>query len=609
MLQHAARFALRSPVRMFWLVTCAALACPNLVGFSAAARGAVVTARPGAQAVETTYRAEQLRRFVEAASQRRVDVTGIGDSNQLSGGDYGHDHGFQKAWSDQFGMYATGVLPVSPAGSFGVSGVHYNAGHAFSSDQNHPALPAAYKQLGLGSPEAGVAGSGGFVPAGGSATNDAAVYVRSVAPFYDPMSTLAWHSTFHRFPDASGDITPQVRGAGPAYGPNALKTYPTITIPAGSGRVDVVQAIQPSVWAKGAGDWKLSLYDYEASKTGQAGGAAHGKLFSNWQRIENVDRTRGVAYSTLLAQGGKGALHAASTLKDIPDASLAEWMRQETKLQKVGQADAMMLVQIEHGGNDRNYSAPSVGDHPAPSNTGAGFRDNVSAIVARLRQVWGDAGYDTRNLFFAVGPYHVQRDPWTKDKLAEFETGVMQLADETYNLAVVRGTRMLSAQAMYAGGYYREEADDAHLSRTGYEAIGRLAVNQLTGALARDRRGWSDVSSIAFDLDQDGSAFAPQDLVLNNLTSGLTVSPEDISVWYDSTLRELKFTFPGLPGNVLPAGNYRAQLAIEDGSAGPYAYEFMASPVSAPEPSGIAMVLAATVAAATARRRHRRYQH
>src|SRR5689334_6581061 len=54
------------------------------------------------------YHGEQLLPFMQATRAQRVDIAGIGDSNQIIFGDYGHSHGQQKAWADQVGLYGSG---------------------------------------------------------------------------------------------------------------------------------------------------------------------------------------------------------------------------------------------------------------------------------------------------------------------------------------------------------------------------------------------------------------------------------------------------------------------------------------------------------------------
>jgi hypothetical protein len=175
----------------------------------------------------------------------------------------------------------------------------------------------------------------------------------------------------------------------------------------------------------------------------------------------------------------------------------------------------------------------------------------------------------------------------------------MQLADATYNVSVTRGTKMLTAMTMSADNYYITSSDNAHLSKDGYEAIGRLAVNQLASVVA-DRSTWSNVSSLTFDLDADDSSFVPGDLDLSNFTTAQAIQARDISVAYDAALHKVTFTFPGLPGDVLPAGDYEAVLHGVGGATGEYVYDFTAVPL--PEPAGAGLV-AGFLAAGLRRRR------
>ena len=99
---------------------------------------AVGSASTSTSPLNTVYRGDQIVPFLEAAAQRRVDIAGIGDSNQIADGDFGHDHGFQKAWSDIYGMYAGEVTPADAAGGFAVMGEYANAGAPSSIGSNRP---------------------------------------------------------------------------------------------------------------------------------------------------------------------------------------------------------------------------------------------------------------------------------------------------------------------------------------------------------------------------------------------------------------------------------------------------------------------------------------
>jgi hypothetical protein len=498
-------------------------------------------------------------------------------------------------------MYASEVLPAASDGGFATLGLGYQPGNPYTSDQTDPAVPPQYAAL-EPDPNLGFPSKAGFVPTGGYDQHGPTIYVNTDAPFYTTANTLVWHSSFYRFGGASGTLTPQVRGNDAVYGFSPIHTYPTISIPAGpAGVVDVQQAIQPSIWTRGAGNWKLFLYDYEQSQQGSLpSGAMNGPLYSIWQRLEDANRSAGIAYSTLLYQGGKSARDAALSLRNAPDAALAEWMRQETRLQNVPAAQAMLLVQIEHGGNDLNNPALSVGANPAPTNTPAGFEDNLSAIIGRLRQVWNDNGYDLHKLYFAIGPYHTQPPIFSQQE--GLESGAMQLADSTYNVTVVRGSKLISPQTMQHNGMY-DQFGTPHLSKKGYETIARLGVNQLVSSLPEANTGRSAISSLTFTFASDGGSFDPNYLQLDNLTTQQRIDPSMMSYTYDGFAGVLTYTFPGLPGDVLPVGDYQAKLimnlpvdfgarivVIDDppNVPGNFVYNFTAEPASLaviPEPA------------------------
>src|SRR5262245_52751012 len=60
----------------------------------AGAPAAVTGASVGTQPRDLVYNAAAMRNFIDAAAARRVDITGIGDSNQIAGPNstYGWDH-------------------------------------------------------------------------------------------------------------------------------------------------------------------------------------------------------------------------------------------------------------------------------------------------------------------------------------------------------------------------------------------------------------------------------------------------------------------------------------------------------------------------------------
>ena len=69
--------------------------------------------------------------------------------------------------------------------------------------------------------------------------------------------------------------------------------------------------------------------------------------------------------------------------------------------------------------------------------------------------------------------------------------------------------------------------------------------------------------SFQFSLNVSAS-LTTSDLLLENLTSGLVVPPSSMALSYDGQTNTATFTFPGLPGNILADGNYRATIRAQD---------------------------------------------
>jgi hypothetical protein len=51
--------------------------------------------------------------------------------------------------------------------------------------------------------------------------------------------------------------------------------------------------------------------------------------------------------------------------------------------------------------------------------------------------------------------------------------------------------------------------------------------------------------------------------VIRNITSAATIATDDIALAYDFETNTATYTFPGLPGGVLPDGNYTATLLAD----------------------------------------------
>jgi hypothetical protein len=576
-----------------WLSRAAAIAVVPMV--ARAAPITVVDTGTGSQPLNAVFHADQLVPFLQAASTRRVDITGIGDSNQMHEGG-GHQYGMQLAWANQFGMYATGVLPASANNAWPIEQIGYNAAGSFPS-QATPA-PASLAQYSLAGGD-GFPATYAYLPAG-SSDNYVSLEIAPQQPggagTLNGPGTLRFHYTYGTFTSGSGAF------------------YPTATLPASSTVLASNGAgVQTNTGASGIADGYLDIADSAARQQNGAwvsfgrSPQISGPFFASYERAENLSVTHGVSYSTLLAQGGKSARDAALSLLSEPDTALREWLRQSTVLQN---GTPMLMVNIIHGGNDRNQSALSVGPHPAPTNTPAGFEDNLDAIVTRIRQVWTAQGYDSKNLYFLLGGYQSSPFSWDGGTTANLETGAMAFADSTYNVAVVRGTQLLSAAAMQADGYYYNDGGFAHMTQASYENVDRITTEALLSTADPTLGGpRSNVSqfTVHFSADVSGS-LTPGALKLTNTATGQVIDPADMSFTFDPTTDLATWTFPGEPGGVLPAGTYEADvlgsmLTDTDGNAGSDYSTTFAAP--APEPAAMALLLTAAVTGLGLRRSRR----
>jgi hypothetical protein len=298
-------------------------------------------------------------------------------------------------------------------------------------------------------------------------------------------------------------------------------------------------------------------------------------------------------------------VHAATAIKTQSDDALREYLRNLVKLQS---GPKMLLVQVKHGGNDGGFLIPSVGPNPTRSDTPAGFADNMTALISRLRGSWIAMGYDPKNLMFEYGAYHPKEGPAFDDtgrtaveRLADWESAIINLSQQhpEYNLAVVRGSRLTTPLTMAANGWYTSADDHAHLSIDGYVGVPELDVRQVVSYANPDEvQNRSNVTSLSFTFDSDVSAeLSPDDLALRESGSDALIDPFNFAVDWDAATKTATWTFQGLPLGELPAGDYEATVRLAQlggatgagggGASGDYVFNFTAEPIAIPEPAAL----------------------
>jgi MYXO-CTERM domain-containing protein len=585
---------------------CLLIGAVTLVFVTGSARSAVVQNHSvGTTARDLVYNAPALRKIVDAAEARRVDIIGVGDSNQGGGGGYGWDHGYPEAWQKRYGWYATGVFGMNADGGWdGGQGYIDSWGRPWAA-QNTGA-PAGLDKFrlwydALNDVVNDFPSSYAYLPP--SYTETTAHWLPTTVIARDSKlwgQNLNWHLTYGTFENGNGGFTPAV------IGPSGLVTKGPL-VPTNTGQVGLRQ-LELHV---GSNQYKNLPSELRFSISQYGEPSIQGPFFGLWQRVEGDKRT-GVSYSTMLWQGGRGLFHAATALQAQSNEALATYLRNVVQTQH---GEPIAMVQVEHGGNDGAFADPSVGPNPTASNTAAGFADNMHAVVLRLREVWAGMGFKAENLVFQYGPYHPV-EGYTFEgsgvsrvqRLAGYEDAVIQLAQQhpEYNLAVLRGSRLTTPITMADKGWY-DPTGSAHLTKEGYIGVAELAVAQ-TIAYAHPERitDKSVVTSLQFTFDEDVEAALDQELLsLKNLTTNTFLDSGKFAVEWDAATRTARWIFPGFGLGELPVGDYEGTLSKTlFGGTTDYTFNFTATPN--PEPASVGLFAMAGLALGRRRRAAKR---
>lgn len=455
--------------------------------------------------------AQDLAPWVAAVRQGRADLVGMGDSNQLFGG-HGWDDGFLRAVHEQLGLYATGLSscgenrgvgagvgwrwyaraagqnpPLLNFGAPGVLDLAIDTGRFFS-DPTMGMRPLFYVHIAKGA-RVGPGFSPGFVV--------------EPNPALDVSSALRFHFVYGIF-DTPGDgrFTPIVRIEDPPYtefatGSTVLTRGPE-GVPAhvASSSLDI-----PAAPRSGPIAFRF---------TSPSGEDLVGPLVFYYVYAEDPSRTQGGSFNTLYAVGGNSARDMAEAVQ-VTDPLTFRVFFGELR-QRQGETKAV-LVRINTGLNDRNETLPSRGEGFTPGNSPAAFRDNLQAIIDRLREVWAMAGWPEEELFFVITVSHPVDDP-DDEQLLAYRLEAEAVARANPRTASVRLDRLTTKGEMLANGWYNAGGFDVnHLTRAGFE---NLASRELAAILSSacvadwDESGEVEPSDIRafFDAYRDGNADA-----------------------------------------------------------------------------------------------------
>lgn len=418
------------------------------------------------------------------ALAHRLDVVGLGDSNQVFGGS-GFDHGQTLAWAESFGCWGTGL---TSAGENDGSG----AGIGFES-QTYSTSPSAIRYQGAPKPlDQVMAGIGGVHPhryaflAEDEWVEGTKLMGMSVSPAH-PLGTsgalraLFVYGTFERAPGSTGVLR--------TFTPMARLDAPPFTVLARGAAVATMSTPRSEIRSV-----TLDI-PADASRSSSVGvrwtdpamPRLNGPFLAFYQRVERRDKVDGVAFSTLYAKGGQSARDMAEQLISAPNAQLKAFFAVLRDRQAdVGAAAApvrRVLVRINTGLNDMNEPLASVGtNRVADGDSPEAFADNLQAIIDRIREVWTISGWPEDELYFVLVPSHPLPDAAGESELAALRTAAEAVARANPRCACVRLERVVTAQEMIDNNWYFSPTDRSHLRQDGYVEISRREVAALRAA-------------------------------------------------------------------------------------------------------------------------------
>lgn len=411
--------------------------------------------------------AEALRPFFDRAAVARVDVVGIGDSNQAFGG-HGWDHGCAKALAEQFGVYATGLHSAGENGGNG-AGIGYTwqgfstlwsgafdyanapTWHNARLPGSTPLHPSNYLHL-----QAGL-------------QNGAAI---STGISLEPTSPLGvngplrFHITHGLFTgEGPGSLRPAIRLDQPPY--SNLAVSPTISTRAASNEIQTLTLDLPAA-ARNA---------WLGFRFVPAGVDLVGPCIMYWSRVERTDRSAGASFHTLMGLGGASARRMAEGVLSATDEQLTLYFSLVRSLQSSQRA---VLIRINTGLNDRNETLPSLG--PAAISDGdsaAALVDNLRAIRNRIESIWALNAWPDDELYFLYSIAHPVSQP-DDVELVSYREAVSAYVRTQPRCGAVRFDHLTSAAEMLASNWYHVGGGDRnHLTQAGFEALAALELQSI----------------------------------------------------------------------------------------------------------------------------------
>jgi len=450
---------------------------------------------------------ERLREVFASARHRRIALVGIGDSNQLYASD-GWEYAWSQALLDRYSLWGTALLSAGEnfgtGSSVGTGAATQPAAPYHNTDfQFWTAPPEAVALMG-DHPALAPAGYLYIPPdAESPSTSTPHGMVITFVSGLDLSARLRFHFTHALMPGGRElhAFVSQGNWGDPVLMTQAFSTADDGQTHSGRGSGGHGEEIVPAPPVTDSIElppaprwWNLRLwFGDEVART-------RGPFFLMYMQAENPDNQRGAAVHTLFGLGGASARGMAFSLAQASDAQLSLYFQ---RVREPLGPNPKVIIRINSGVNDRSEWLPSFASFVLPGNSPEAFRDNIDAVLTRVRAVWTLNNWDAdAELSFVISVSHPIDTPDDPD-LERYRASLRGLADRAPDVTLVDLSRLACADELLARGWYQSPTDRFHLNRFGHLAVARREL------LALVRRPCFEPA----DLDNNG-AVATRDLVM-----------------------------------------------------------------------------------------------
>lgn len=411
------------------------------------------------------------------AATRRIDVILLGDSNayhwqagqDTTYGGSGWAGGLEYALGQKFGLYATGIYAGAFNGGAGLNGYYawpegatlVTTGAGGIAEQYEPAgqlpIPWDYSYVSAGSADPGylAIASGGAI---------------------DVTHALRGHFAYGTFASGSGSFRPGVRSERAPY-TDIIDAANAISTNDGVGGQLAFASIDVPAGALSGGADGVNQYSFRAVGTA-AGLVATGPFLSYYSRIEDRQATEGASVSVMYGLGGKGLWDYAEAVITAPDLELWMILNEARRLQVQQGLKPVVVMFVNAGVNDRNYTTqkPSWGPLQlnVQANSVANYMDNLAGLMNRIESLYARY-WDVSELSWIIMPSHPQSSP-DDPSLLGYRAAVDQLASSTPSMTAIDLGNLVTSTQMTANGWYDSQGTP-HLSQAGYDAIAQIALD------------------------------------------------------------------------------------------------------------------------------------